>query len=683
LHFEQNQGDCSAGKLLDYGERALIQKSIWYFNRLRCMSVGEIQSRVKTAIRKKAESFGMGMATEAAPYVLNATGSAWINAPANLDPLLQAKADRIVQGKLNLFSLQDYELGITPNWRKDPKTGTVAPNTFGKSLDYRREELVGDIKYLWEPGRHLQLVPLAQAYAMTSSNVYLDAIQAHLDSWFDQCPYPRGPHWVSSLELGIRLLNWSIVWQLLGGAESAIFDGQHGRDFRHRWLNSIYQHVHFIRNYYSGYSSANNHLIGEASGVFVASRTWPYWQEFVGWGSEAKVILEREAQSQNFSDGVNKEQAISYQQFELDFLLLPLLCERIESRKFSDAYQKTIESMLEYLASVMDVGGNLPMIGDADDGYAVSLSAEPDFCPYRSLLATGAVLFNRADFKQKAAKFDQKSFALLGKNGFDVYRALAETGQALPVRRAFPEGGYYILGTDFETPSEVRMIVDVGPLGLGNIAAHGHADALSIYLSVGGSEILIDPGTYAYHTEKKWRDYFRGTAAHNTVRVDGLDQSEIGGNFMWLRKAQATLQTFSSDAEQTCLSGSHDGYLCLKDPVEVAREVTFSEKQRQFAVADLLSCKQSHRIEQFWHFSEMALVSPLEDNVVIVSHGGAKVRFTFDPRLSLTMESGDVEAPLGWVSRSFDSKVPGNSLRASIETDTSVTLNTRIEILAG
>ena len=169
------------------------------------------------------------------------------------------------------------------------------------------------------------------------------------------------------------------MWQLLGGAESEIFAGEQGQEFRDRWLSSIYQHVHFICNYYSGFSSANNHLIGEASGVFVASRTWPYWQEFVGWGSEAKVILEREARSQNFSDGVNKEQAISYQQFVLDFLLLPLLCERAKSQEFSEGYLKTIESMLEYLASVIDVGGNVPMFGDADDGYVVSLSTEPEF----------------------------------------------------------------------------------------------------------------------------------------------------------------------------------------------------------------------------------------------------------------------------------------------------------------
>ena len=85
------------------------------------------------------------------------------------------------------------------------------------------------------------------------------------------------------------------------------------------------------------------------------------------------------------------------------------------------------------------------------------------------------------------------------------YEALHSPSPRLPVRRAFPEGGYYILGSDFETPREIRIVADAGPLGYREIAAHGHADALSFTLSVAGRELLVDPGTYAYHTQAAWR----------------------------------------------------------------------------------------------------------------------------------------------------------------------------------
>ena len=97
-------------------------------------------------------------------------------------------------------------------------------------------------------------------------------------------------------------------------------------------------------------------------------------------------------------------------------------------------------------------------------------------------------------------------------------------------------GGYYILGDRLDEADETKLIMDAGPLGFLSIAAHGHADCLSLLLSVSGKELLVDPGTYCYHTEREWRDYFRGTAAHNTVRVDGIDQSQIAGAFLGPRK---------------------------------------------------------------------------------------------------------------------------------------------------
>src|SRR5260221_3802243 len=157
--------------------------------------------------------------------------------------------------------------------------------------------------------------------------------------------------------------------------------------------------------------------------------------------------------------------------------------------------------MLEFIAAVMDAGGHVPMIGDADDAVMVRFSREPEFCPYRSLLATGAVLFGRGDFKAKARCFDEKSRWLLGDAASECFDALS-VATAEPARLAFPEGGYYVLGRDFGTPREVKAVVDAGPLGYLSIAAHGPADALAFTLSSCGNELLADSGTYAYHRQK-------------------------------------------------------------------------------------------------------------------------------------------------------------------------------------
>src|SRR5438067_2245559 len=81
-----------------------------------------------------------------------------------------------------------------------------------------------------------------------------------LESWFEDCPDAMGPNWSSALELGIRLINWSVAWQLLGGAASPLFRDARGLRFRRRWLDAVYQHAQFIHGHFSFYSSANNHL---------------------------------------------------------------------------------------------------------------------------------------------------------------------------------------------------------------------------------------------------------------------------------------------------------------------------------------------------------------------------------------------------------------------------------------
>jgi hypothetical protein len=222
----------------------------------------------------------------------------------------------------------------------------------------------------------------------------------------------------------------------------------------------------------------------------------------------------------------------------------------------------------------------------------------------------------------------------------------------------FPDGGYYVMGTRFGSEDEVLAVVDCGPLGFLSIAAHGHADALSFTLSAGGMPILVDPGTFAYHTQKKWRDYFRSTFAHNCLALDGKDQSTIGGNFMWLSQAQAVGSVALLDGDAQCFEGEHYGYRRLPDPVTHRRRIGFDATNNTFRVEDNLACTGAHEATLCWHFSEHCSVN-LEGNSLRAVAGRARV--------VLEMEScpappqllwGREDPPAGWLSRSFDVKVP-------------------------
>jgi len=636
------------------GRARLSEKLRWRLNRLRCMTPFEVAHRVLRALQARAERRALGRPRAVpAPEVLR-QGKPWIHAqPAGVSAARYvAAAERIADGRMDVFALRDADLGLPPRWNRDPKTGIEAPLAFGKTLDYRDQDRVGDIKYLWEPNRHLQLVTLAQAYALTGRRKHLDALLEQLDSWFLACPEGAGPNWSSALEAAIRLINWSLAWQLVA-ARGAIEP-----DFRVRWLESVYRHCRFIRHWFSAHSSANNHLIGEAAGLYIASLTWPCWKESTEWNAASRRILEREALAQNAADGVNREQALWYQQFVLDFLLYAMLAGQANGQPFPAAYRARLEAMLDFIASTMDAGGHVPMLGDADDGLVAKLEPGPH-SPFRSALAAGALVFGRGDFKRKARELDERARWLFG-DAADAGFASLDTNHCLPPRQAFPEGGYYVLGCDFETPREIRAVVDAGPLGYTRIAAHGHADALSFTLSVGGHELLVDPGTCAYHTQERWRAYFKGTGAHNTVRIDGCDQSQSGGNFMWLRHARAGCSLWLSSAERDSFEGWHDGYSRLEDPVKHRRLVELDKRARRLRIEDSLEMASEHEIELFFHCAEDCTVSPVAGGYRIEREGAA---------IELILPEGPSEvlrgslAPIGgWVSRAFDRRLPSSTI---------------------
>lgn len=638
------------------------RKLRWYLNRLRCMSPAELPFRAMRLASAQVERL-LPIREVPAPE-LSCAAATWIHAPQDIDPApYLAAADAIVAGRFDVFALHGIDLGSPPNWNRDPRTGMEAPLQFGKLLDYRNTRLVGDIKYLWEPNRHLHLVTLAQAHVLSGDPRYWHTLGLHLRSWFAACPYPLGANWSSALEAGIRLINWSMAWQLIGGAHSPLFADSHGAQLRDEWLRSVYRHATFIRGFLSGHTSANNHLIGEASGLFVAANTWPYWPQTADWRSTGLDILLREILLQNAPDGVNLEQTTGYQQFVLDFFLTAWLSGRANDVQFPESFTARFEAMLEFVASIMDVGGHVPQFGDADDGMVMQLSQEPDFCAYGSLLATGAILFGRADFKRKAGHLDDKTRWLLGPDSASRFAAATSGRTTLPVRQSFPKGGYYILGCDFETPSEIRVVADVAPLGYGGIAAHGHADALSFTLSVGGREMFVDPGTYTYRTDSPWRGYFRGTSAHNTVRIDEQDQSESGGTFMWLRKAASRLLGWQSSAEEDVLEGMHDGYRRLADPVTHRRRITLDKRQRRLIVEDWLDMQSAHDVELHFHCNEASRVTTQSGHILIeVEDVAVSVQLPGAAGARVQVCTGQMNPPLGWVSRRFDVRVPAPTL---------------------
>nr|WP_307728053.1 heparinase II/III family protein [Massilia terrae] len=635
------------------GRTSGLARVTWLVNRLRCMSVAEIGYRVQqVAVTKLARRLDGNAAPAPLPRALAL-------APRGAPPLdegeraaLLRDAECILAGRVLLFADRRYDVGAPPLWNRDPETGIVAPSVFSGDIPITYRDRVGDIKHIWELNRHLHLVRLAQAWAISGDARWTAALAAQLRSWLDQCPPSIGPNWASSLELGIRLINWRLIWQLCGGEAGPLFAGADGARLKADWLASIHAHCRSITRHLSRHSSANNHLIGELAGLYVAAVTWPCWRASRGWQALAKRELEAEARAQFSRDGVNREQALAYHVFACEFLFLAGLLGQACGDPFAPGYWTVLQRALRFLRSVTDAGGHVPRIGDADDGAVFRLDAAGNGRAAQ-LLALGDAVFGGGT---DAPGVRWLLHTLPGPRP-DTGTREAATGWC------FPDGGYLLFGSGFGTPREIKGVLDCGPLGYLGIAAHGHADALALTLSVAGEECLIDPGTYSYWQAKKWRDYFRGTAAHNTVRVDRLDQSVSGGRFMWLRKALATIERMPQSPQDFDFRGSHDGYRRLADPARHVRSVRFDGAGGTLVVRDEVTARRPHQVELFWHFAP-ALDVRLAGSE-LVARGKA---FTLQLQVSgaglqLELVRGAEHPPLGWASRSYESKEPCDVLR--------------------
>ena len=657
----------------------------WLVRRLRRMYAREVPYRAGSLVRALAQRAGFFSASHVPAEAADATwGPAWCSAPqGGCGAALRQAANDVMAGKLQVFGQSiDLHDGV-PDWNTDPMTGTRIATSFGLFIDFRHIGSGVDIKFLWEINRHAWWLPLAQCYAQTRERAYLQRLEILLSSWLEACPYPLGANWSSPVESGIRLINWSLVWHLIGGAASPMFESVTGQSLLTRWLSSIYQHIVFASDNYSKYSSADNHLIGEAAGVFVASHTWDRWLQVRRLRQEAKLILEREASVQFSSDGVCLEQAFCYQKFSLQFLLASGICARASSDAFPAAYWSRIEAALTFVASVMDCAGKVPPIGDSDDGDVWRLGHESDFNGHASLLALGGVLFGRVDLQTKAqAVMATADSQLPWLTRVLQQRSAVSTSQVLPTR--FVQGGYVVLGRDLHTSREFRVTFDCGPLGSNRVAGHGHADALSVLVSWAGESLLVDSGTFCYNAAPEYRHFFRGTHAHNTLVIDGQDQSEYGASFLWLRDINCTVWE-ESDGPVASIHASHDGYARFADPVIHHRRVTLDALDCSLIVEDWLDCARSHEIELLWHVAPGARLQAAGDDSTWRLRGARhSLLLSIEGRgLQTSVIEGRESPPQGWVSSKFYERVsapvlsvrgclaPGQVLRTLIQCSTS------------
>ncbi|MFE4724245.1 heparinase II/III-family protein, partial [Streptomyces sp. NPDC056728] len=319
-------------------------------------------------------------------------------------------------------------------------------------------------------------------------------------------------------------------------------------------LNQIWHHQRWLAAFPSRGSSANNHVIAEAAGQFAAACAFGWFPSSERWRADALRSLERHLRGNTFASGLNRELATEYHGLVLELGLAAVAEADAAGVPVPASIRLVLLRMTDALAAIVDNRLRPPRQGDADDGHGLVVDG-PGTDRWGSLLATGDAVFGRLAWWPAVTGTDVRTRLLAS------LIKPTEPSLTRPVSRPahFADAGMTIL----RGPEEIWCRCDGGPHGFLSIAAHAHADALSVEVRHDGVDVLADPGTYCYHGQPEWRRYFRSTLGHNTLQLDGEDQSVSGGPFLWTRHADSRVLTATADTSEEGVArwcAEHDGY---------------------------------------------------------------------------------------------------------------------------
>jgi hypothetical protein len=529
-------------------------------------------------------------------------------------------------------------------WHLDPVTGEHWPGREAYCFDvrYRYTTDRGDVKYVWELNRLQFLQPAAVAVLLSDQPELLTWIEKTIESWHRANPPFRGVNWCSGIELALRVISFVFI--------ASCLQDRLNKNTRRLLRRLCVAHAFWIDRYPSLYSSANNHLVAEGVALFVLGALLADMPKASVYESKGRNICEREIQLQILPDGVGAEQSPTYAAFTLELLLLAALVARSSGRDFSSAFYERMQRAAEHFSWIIDQGGHAPAIGDNDEGRVIvgGRTEEPRYPA--SILACLAGWLGAHDLAPLARDGHLREL---------VFGASPSPGHDHLGVRHFRHGGYTVARCHVGL-EVLHLVFDHGPLGYLSIAAHGHADALSFWLSRGGKQLLVDSGTFLYHSGGAWRDHFRGTAAHNTLTVGGRDQSQIAGPFSWSHKAVSRLDFVEKTVKGWRIGASHDGY---EQDLGICHHRTLELLAEEIIVIDQLSGAPAPVEVGFLFDPNLSL--ELSESWVLVNRGADLVMKVFcDPILKWELaRGGELDGSVAWQSPSFGVKVPAWRLK--------------------
>lgn len=495
----------------------------------------------------------------------------------------------------------------------------------GWTLDLRRVDWNQRyVSHLWNYHLHYfgYSVWCARAFLERGDVHAMRRCQALIEDWIATARIGRSDGW-EAYPVSLRVVNWIYAYALLA-------ERYDDRRFLELWRASIYQQLDFLRSHLE-YHLLANHLIKNAKALVIGGLFFADDPRGEEWLAAGEKLLLGEFREQVLDDGGHYERAPMYHAMSLaDFLECFALLRAGRGGR----------------GAVRAADGEPPLTTGSRTRTWLKLRAMTRFLAAMTYADGTLALFNDSANAEEARPLPIIAAA---------ERILGGNLRAYP--QSFPQTGYYLWNS---RDGAERIIVDAGPPAVEYNGGHAHCDLLSYELWLDGRPFIVDSGVHGYDGDR-FREYARSTRAHNTVSVDGREQSEVWGTFRLARRAELLNAEARGDEQTWKFQGAYGLY--YDEDATHERRIR-READGQWVVTDVVRYTTAERAWSFVHLHPQVQARRVGGQSLVIECQSGSRKVLIEP---LAAESAEIitgaENPIqGWYFPNFGLAQPSPAI---------------------
>jgi hypothetical protein len=550
------------------------------------------------------------------------------------------------------YGLFDVEVNLNNqiNWLKDYSSLKTSNKNYYANINRQNFNSIGDVKYVAELSRAHFLPFLALKESVEKNGYYIDLVVRLLDGWLDQNPYLRTIHWTSGIEVGIRSVNLIFTHLVLNN--TGVLTSKSDILIK----NLILRNYQFLKNHLSLYSSANNHLVAELTGLVIISSYFDS-KNLKEQRSRWVKLLYQEILNQTNIDGVNMELSTHYHAEVTDHFFNALLFIKNYGDTIPENVLDRFKQMFVFLDHV-EYQNNKTIFGDNDEGFLIYPYCQKNFSIYQSLLQSARIEYNMNFSSKIENNYDLRNYLLFGDA---IFKTQFSKNKSYHPNIIFKQSGYAFL---YDHDNAVKVAFDFGPIGDNLMAAHGHSDVLHFIIEKNGHSLISDSGTYQYHQNySEWREYFRGISAHNTISINNENHAKPLTRMSWINRPTTKLLDYNIAGDEVWIEAETDAF--KKHGIIHNRKLILKKSKKELIINDQLFQSEKHKEKvnyQFYiNFSDLVLTK-LKENQILVNIKQNEVLTIKNTKFNKgKLIKGNVNPIMGWYSDKYNTKTPSET----------------------